>query len=66
MRAREYAEAFGGGIAGLIEAPADVGLLTSPGGARTPLPGHRPARRAAGFAGAPPQAELAFEPATKR
>ena len=30
VRAREYAEAFGGGIARLIEA-ADAGLLTSPG-----------------------------------
>ena len=30
VRAREYAEAFGGSIAGLIEA-ADAGLMTSPG-----------------------------------
>ena len=63
VRAREYAEAFGGGIAGLIEA-ADAGLLTSPG-----EPGPRfqamAAGRAAGFAGAPPQAELDFEPATQ-
>jgi uncharacterized protein YggE len=33
VRAREYAEAFGGGIAGLIEA-ADAGLLTSAATAR--------------------------------
>ena len=30
VRAREYAEAFGGGVGGLIEA-ADAGLLTSAG-----------------------------------
>ena len=61
VRAREYAEAFGGGIAGLIEA-ADAGLLTSPG---EPGPSFRAmaAGRATGFAGVPPQAELDFEPA---
>lgn len=58
---REYAEAFGGGIAGLIEA-ADAGLLTAPGehGARFRA---MAADRAAGFAGGPPEAELDFEPA---
>ncbi len=60
VRAREYAEAFGGGIAGLIEA-ADVGLLTSPGehGRFRAMA----ASRATAFSGAPPQAELDFEPA---
>jgi uncharacterized protein len=61
VRAREYAEAFGGSVAGLIEA-ADAGLLTAPGE-------HRPhfqamaAGRAVGFAKGPGQAELDFEPA---
>jgi uncharacterized protein YggE len=61
VRAREYAEAFGGGIAGLIEA-ADAGLLISAGE-------HGPrfratAGHAASFALAgAPEAELDFEPA---
>ena len=59
VRAREYAEAFGGGIAGLIEA-ADAGLLTSPG-EHGPRFRAMAADRAA--AGGPPQAELDFEPA---
>ncbi len=62
VRAREYAEAFGGGIAGLIEA-ADAGLLTSPGehgsGFRAMAAGG-PAMFARGGAA---QAELDFEPA---
>ena len=61
VRAREYAEAFGGGIAGLIEA-ADAGLLTSPGEHSTPLRG-RVGGRAAAFSGRPSQVELDFEPA---
>ncbi len=61
VRAREYAEAFGGGIAGLIEA-ADVGLLTSPG-EHGPRFRAMAASRATAFSGAPPQAELDFEPA---
>lgn len=61
VRAREYAEAFGGGIGGLIEA-ADAGLLTSPGEHGSRLPAIA-AGRAVGFAGRPPQAELDFEPA---
>ena len=60
VRAREYAEAFGGGIAGLIEA-ADVGLLTSPG-EHGPRFRAMAASRATAFSGAP-QAELDFEPA---
>jgi len=61
VRAREYAEAFGAGIAGLIEA-ADAGLLTSPG---EHGPGFRPmvGARAAAFAGGQPEADLDFEPA---
>ncbi len=61
VRAREYAEAFGGDIAGLIEA-ADAGLLTSSGeqGSRFRATA---ARSAVGFAGRPPEAELDFEPA---
>lgn len=60
VRAREYAEAFGGILAGLIEA-ADAGLLISAGE-------HGPRVRAMaasrGFArGGPPEAELDFEPA---
>jgi uncharacterized protein len=61
VRAREYAEAFGGAVAGLIEV-ADVGLLSSPGE-------HGPRFRAmaaagrAPLAGGPPQAEMDFEPA---
>ena len=61
VRAREYAEAFGGGIAGLVEA-ADAGLLTSPG---EPSP-HFAAGiggRTAAFSGRPSQVELDFEPA---
>jgi uncharacterized protein len=61
VRAREYAEAFGGGVAGLIEA-ADPGLLT--------VPGEHESRfrltavgRAAALSAGPPQAELDFEPA---
>jgi uncharacterized protein len=61
VRAREYAEAFGGGIAGLIEA-ADAGLLTSPGEPR-PQFAFRAGGRAAAFSGVGPQAELDFEPA---
>ena len=61
VRAREYAEAFGGGIGGLIEA-ADVGLLTSPG-EHGPRFRALAASRATGFSGAPPRVELDFEPA---
>jgi uncharacterized protein len=61
VRAREYAEAFGGGIAGLIEA-ADAGLLTAPGRDGPHVPGMA-AGRAAAFAGGPQHAELDFEPA---
>ena len=61
VRAREYAEAFGGGIAGLIEV-ADAGLLTSPGehgsGFRA-----RAGAFAVGIASGASQAELDFEPA---
>ena len=60
VRAREYAEAFGGSIAGLIEA-ADPGLLTSPG-ERGSGAGPMAMRAAAGFAGGPPP-QLDFEPA---
>ena len=61
VRAREYAEAFGGGLGGLIEA-ADAGMLTSAGerGPRFRAPS---ASRAAGFARGAPEAELDFEPA---
>jgi hypothetical protein len=61
VRAREYAEAFDGGIAGLIEA-ADAGLLTS-AGEHGPQFRAMAAGRAVGFSGGPPQAELDFEPA---
>ncbi|MGO9187418.1 MAG: SIMPL domain-containing protein [Streptosporangiaceae bacterium] len=61
VRAREYAEAFGGDVAGLIEA-ADTGLLTSPG-EHGPRFRATSASRAVGFAGQAPQAELDFEPA---
>jgi uncharacterized protein YggE len=61
VRAREYAEAFGGGIAGLIEA-ADAGLLTSPV-EHGPRFRAMAAGRAAALSGGPPQAELDFEPA---
>ena len=60
VRAREYAEAFGGDVAGLIEA-ADAGLLTS-SGENTPQ-FRFTAGRAVGFAGQAPAAELDFEPA---
>jgi hypothetical protein len=60
IRAREYAEAFGGTIAGLIEA-ADPGLLTSAGEHGSGFQG-RTLRTSVGFArGTPP--ELDFEPA---
>src|SRR5271166_5704304 len=61
VRAREYAEAFGGRIAGLIEA-ADAGLLTAPGehGSRFRFTA---AGHAAALAAGPAQAELDFEPA---
>jgi uncharacterized protein YggE len=58
LRAGEYAEAFGGRVAGLIEA-ADTGLLTEPGDQRAPR-FHTFA--AAGLA-APGPVELDFEPA---
>jgi hypothetical protein len=61
VRAREYAEAFGGSIAGLIEA-ADAGLLT-PAGEHGPHFRAMAAGRAVGFAAGAPQAELDFEPA---
>ena len=61
MRAREYAGAFGGSIAGLIEA-ADAGLLT-PAGEYGPPVRVMAAGRAAGFAAGAAQAELDFEPA---
>lgn len=57
VRAREYAEAFGGRVAGLIEA-ADSGLLTGPGEQGF----HLRAGRALA-AGGPAQGELNFEPA---
>lgn len=58
LRAREYAEAFGGRVAGLIEA-ADTGLLTRPG-EQSP---RFHAIAAGGRAVAMAQAELDFEPA---
>jgi len=61
VRAREYAKAFGGGLAGLIEA-ADAGLLTSPG-EHGPHFRAMAAGRAVGFAKGDPQAGLDFEPA---
>jgi uncharacterized protein len=60
QRAREYAEAFGGRITGLVEA-ADTGLL---GAAPEGVP--RPERRALAWAGAmkePKLPEFDFEPA---
>jgi uncharacterized protein YggE len=61
VRAREYAEAFGGGVAGLIEA-ADAGLLTS-AGEQGPRFRATAAGGAASFALRAAQAELDFEPA---
>src|SRR6266496_398216 len=61
VRAREYAEAFGGGVAGLIEA-ADAGLLTS-AGEQGPHFRATAAGGAASFALRAAQAELDFEPA---
>lgn len=61
VRAREYAEAFGGSIAGLIEA-ADAGLLT-PAGEYGPRFRAMAAGRAAAFPTGAAQAELDFEPA---
>ena len=60
VRAREYAEAFGGSIAGLIEA-ADAGLLT-PAGEYGPRFRAMAAGRAAAFSAGAAQAELDFEP----
>jgi uncharacterized protein len=60
VRAREYAEAFGGGVAGLIEA-ADAGLLTSAAEHGPRFRGM--AARAGALSAGPPQAELDFEPA---
>ena len=59
VRAREYAEAFGGGVAGLIEA-ADAGLLTSAG---ENGPRFRATAVGRGLRKASPEAELDFEPA---
>ena len=61
VRAREYAEAFGGGIAGLIEA-ADAGLLTSPGEHGSVFQA-RAGTFAVGLAAGASQPELDFEPA---
>ena len=61
VRAREYAEAFGGAVAGLIEV-ADAGLLSSPGEHGVRARAMAAAGRAP-LAGGPPQAELDFEPA---
>jgi hypothetical protein len=61
VRAREYAEAFGGGIAGLIEV-ADAGLLTSPGEHGSGFQA-RAGAFAVGLASGASQAELDFEPA---
>ena len=61
VRAREYAEAFGGSIAALIEA-ADAGLLTAPG-EHGPHFRAMAAGGAVGFAKGAPPAELDFEPA---
>jgi uncharacterized protein len=61
VRAREYAEAFGGSIAGLIEA-ADAGLLT-PASEYGPPFRAMAAGRAAAFPTGAAQAELDFEPA---
>lgn len=62
VRAREYAEAFGGGIGGLIEA-ADAGLLTSGAEHGPRFRAMAAAGRAASFAAGPPEAGLDFEPA---
>jgi uncharacterized protein len=62
VRAREYAEAFGGGIAGLIEA-ADAGLLTTLGEQGPRFFNAMARGGTAAFAGGQPQAELDFEPA---
>lgn len=61
VRAREYAGAFGGAVAGLIEA-ADAGLLSSSGEHGVRVRAMAAAGRAP-LAGGPPQAELDFEPA---
>ena len=61
VRAREYAEAFGGGLGGLIEA-ADTGMLTS-AGEHGPRFRAMSASRAAAFAAGAAEAELDFEPA---
>jgi uncharacterized protein len=60
VRAREYAEAFGGAVAGLIEA-ADAGLLSSAGEHGVRVRAMAAAGRAP-LAGGPPLAELDFEP----
>jgi uncharacterized protein YggE len=60
VRAREYAQAFGGSISGLIEA-ADAGLLSASGSSTTYV--GRASGRTLGFAGGESQAELDFEPA---
>jgi uncharacterized protein len=61
VRAREYAGAFGGAVAGLIEA-ADAGLLSSSGEHGVRVRAMAAAGRAP-LAGGPPQVELDFEPA---
>jgi uncharacterized protein len=61
VRAREYAEAFGGGIAGLIEA-ADAGLLISAGEQGPRFRATAGGAASFALAGAP-EAELDFEPA---
>jgi uncharacterized protein YggE len=59
LRAREYAQAFGGRVAGLIEA-ADTGLLTGPGEGGLQFHARAGTGWAASAAG---QAGLDFEPA---
>jgi uncharacterized protein YggE len=61
VRAREYAQAFGGEISGLIEA-ADVGLLSAPGFGTTSVV-RVASTRAVGFSGGQSEVELDFEPA---
>ena len=58
-RAREYAEAFGGRVAGLVEV-ADAGLLAD---AQPPVRMHARAGRAFSHESAAAQEELDFEPA---
>jgi uncharacterized protein YggE len=59
QRAREYAEAFGGTVTGLIEA-ADIGLLAEP---QPPRPMYRAVRAAGMSLAAEGEPEFDFEPA---